>query len=150
MDVVTPEAGAGEYARRLRELLVAALDLKRIRSKRSAADGAQIRRDIVLAAEHFHDTRAAALGPAGAQPAAVWAAVADDIAGCAEQGRWDRLRPTAWATREIKRWWYELGWVERAWLLLCQLLGPAWGTLWSWHRPRDQGTEEAKAEAEAP
>jgi hypothetical protein len=137
VDVGLPDAGVGEYERRLRELLVAALDLKRIRSDGWVGDGAQLRREIVLVAEHLHHAHAAALGPAGAEPAAVRAAVADDIAGWVEQGRWDRLRPTAWATRELHRRWYERSWVGRAWHVICwRLLAPAWHALWVRHRAR--------------
>lgn len=128
------DPAAEEYGRRLRELLVACLDLRRVRQ---ITDGAQLRRDLVLVTEHLHDRHPAALGPAGADAAAVRAAAADDVAECVEQGHWDRLKPTPWATRVVFDWWYEMTWVGRAWhAVRWRVLVPAWELLWFWHRPR--------------
>jgi hypothetical protein len=114
-EVLRPE---GEYDRRLRELLVAALDFSRVRSYRSADDWAGFRRDIVLAAEHLSEKHLADVAPEEGAARVAWAALAEDIAGCAERGQWDRLRPTAEAVRVVFGWWFDLWWVGRAWYCL--------------------------------
>ena len=107
------ESPTDRYRREVRELLVAALDFRYLRSHPPGDPG--LRSDCLLAAEHLSETYLRELTPAGPEARAVWAEVADDVLGCVERGERGRLRPTAKAVRLTHGWWYDMGWFRRAW-----------------------------------
>jgi hypothetical protein len=118
--VESGESPAERYRRQLRDLLVAALDFRRVPASPPPTQNPGLRSDVLLAAEYVSEVYLSAPAPAGSEARAVWAEVADDILACLEQGRWDRLRPTERAVRVSFAWWFEMGWLGRAW---CRLRG---------------------------
>lgn len=118
MNATGSDTGIGEYQSRMRALMVAALDFKHMRSIPNYFGGEQLRTDLVRVAEHYHDVHFHAQGGADAETQAAMTAVADDIAVCCEQGRWEDLQPAEWAYREVNRWWYEMSWLGRAWYIV--------------------------------
>jgi hypothetical protein len=112
------ESPAEQYRRQLRELLVAALDFRRVPASPPPTQNSGLRSDLLGTAECVSELHLSALAPAGPEARAAWAAVADDILACLEHGRWDRLRPTEWAVRTRFAWWFETNWLGRAWYRL--------------------------------
>ena len=110
------ESPAARYRRELRDLLVAGLDFRQIPASPPPTQDPSLRRDCLLAAEHVSDTYLVAAAPPDAP--ALREEVADDILRCLEEGRTDRLRPTAWAVRVRYAWWFELSRLGRVWYRL--------------------------------